>query len=114
MTAGAAARLHAVPDAALSEQDQQVFDNTADSGPDPEQALIDRQSADEVRQLLNSLPEPFREALVLREFEELSYKEIAEVTGVAMGTVMSRLARARSILAGLVSEKAAHETRSAG
>jgi len=50
------------------------------------------------RCLIEALPEPFREASVLRELEELSYKEIAEVTGVAIGTVMSRLSRARAIL----------------
>jgi RNA polymerase sigma-70 factor (ECF subfamily) len=44
------------------------------------------------------LPEPFREAIVLREVNELSYKEIAEVAGVPVGTVMSRLARARAML----------------
>ncbi|MGB6547871.1 MAG: sigma factor-like helix-turn-helix DNA-binding protein, partial [Xanthobacteraceae bacterium] len=43
-------------------------------------------------------PRPFREAIVLREINELSYQEIAEVAGVPVGTVMSRLARARSML----------------
>jgi RNA polymerase sigma-70 factor (ECF subfamily) len=54
------------------------------------------------RKLLNeaiaALPAPFREVLVLRELEDLSYKEIAQITGVPMGTVMSRLARARALL----------------
>ena len=44
------------------------------------------------------LPEPFREAIVLREMNDLSYKEIARLAGVQVGTVMSRLARARSML----------------
>jgi len=44
------------------------------------------------------LPQPFREAIVLREINDLSYHEIAEVAGVPVGTVMSRLARARSML----------------
>jgi RNA polymerase sigma factor (sigma-70 family) len=48
--------------------------------------------------MIRRLPEPFRETLVLRELEELSYKEIAAVTGVPVGTVMSRLARARQML----------------
>ncbi len=48
-----------------------------------------------VRQALEKLPVEFREVLVLREVEELSYKEIADVTGLAIGTVMSRLSRAR-------------------
>jgi predicted RNA polymerase sigma factor len=44
------------------------------------------------------MPEPFREAIMLREVNDLSYKEIAQVAGVQVGTVMSRLARARSML----------------
>lgn len=44
------------------------------------------------------LPEEFREALVLREMEDMSYREIAEITGAPIGTVMSRLARARALL----------------
>ena len=51
-----------------------------------------------LRAAVEALPEPFREALVLRDLEELSYKTIAEVTGAPMGTVMSRLARARKQL----------------
>jgi RNA polymerase sigma-70 factor, ECF subfamily len=45
-----------------------------------------------------ALPEPFREAIVLREINELSYREIADVVGAPVGTVMSRLARARGML----------------
>jgi RNA polymerase sigma-70 factor (ECF subfamily) len=45
-----------------------------------------------------ALPEPFREAIVLREINELSYREIADVVGAPVGTVMSRLARARCML----------------
>jgi RNA polymerase sigma-70 factor (ECF subfamily) len=45
-----------------------------------------------------ALPEPFREAIVLREINDLSYREIADVVGVPVGTVMSRLARARAML----------------
>lgn len=51
-----------------------------------------------IRRLIERLPEPFRETVVLRELEDLSYKEIAAVTGVAIGTVMSRLARGRRLL----------------
>jgi RNA polymerase sigma-70 factor (ECF subfamily) len=52
-----------------------------------------------VRSAIEAIPEPFREAIVLRELEDLSYAEIAEVTGVPVGTVMSRLARGRAMLA---------------
>ncbi|TMH41135.1 MAG: RNA polymerase subunit sigma, partial [Betaproteobacteria bacterium] len=48
---------------------------------------------------ITALPLQFREALILRELEDLSYKDIARVTGVPIGTVMSRLARARRLLA---------------
>lgn len=55
-----------------------------------------------VRRTIGNLPEPFREALVLRALDELSYKEIAAITGVPIGTVMSRLARARTMLGALL------------
>ena len=51
-----------------------------------------------VRAALEELPPEFREVLVLREFEELSYKEIARITDLPIGTVMSRLARGRKRL----------------
>jgi len=62
----------------------------------------DRTQAAQCRVLLaehlRALPPEFREALVLREFEDLSYREIADVLGVPIGTVMSRLARGRALL----------------
>lgn len=73
----------------------ELGDYTQDS---PETAVLRQSEIDEVRAMIRRLPEPFRETLVLRELEELSYKQIAEVTGVPIGTVMSRLARARQML----------------
>ena len=71
----------------------------ADEGqPSAEHLLIAQGDAAALRAAIEALPEPFREALVLRDLEELSYKEIAQATGVPMGTVMSRLARARAML----------------
>jgi RNA polymerase sigma-70 factor (ECF subfamily) len=64
----------------------------------PEAVLLRQQDDDTIRRLIDDLPQPFREAIVLREVNELSYHEIAEVAGVPVGTVMSRLARARSML----------------
>jgi RNA polymerase sigma-70 factor (ECF subfamily) len=64
----------------------------------PEAALLREQDSATIRRLVAELPRPFREAIVLREMNELSYHEIAEVAGVPVGTVMSRLARARSML----------------
>ena len=60
---------------------------------------------DTLRAVLEALPLEFREALVLRELEGLSYKEIAEVAEVPVGTVMSRLARARQQLQGVLHRK---------
>jgi RNA polymerase sigma-70 factor (ECF subfamily) len=64
----------------------------------PEADLARSIAADSVREGLNQLAVEFREALVLRELEGLSYKEIAQVAGVPIGTVMSRLARGRKQL----------------
>jgi RNA polymerase sigma-70 factor (ECF subfamily) len=63
--------------------------------PTAEERLIRASERDRVLRGLAELPPAFREALVLREIEGLSYRDIAEVTGVAMGTVMSRLSRGR-------------------
>lgn len=68
-------------------------------GDDPETALLRLRGARQVRELIAALPVELRETLVLREFEECSYKEIAEATQTPIGTVMSRLWRARQLLA---------------
>jgi RNA polymerase sigma-70 factor, ECF subfamily len=63
-----------------------------------EAEMLRRHDAETIRGLLAALPEPFREAVVLRDVNDLSYRDIAEVIGTPVGTVMSRLARARSML----------------
>jgi RNA polymerase sigma-70 factor (ECF subfamily) len=68
----------------------------------PEAALIAKLDAQEVRKAMASLPVPFREVLVLREIHDLDYRTIAEVASLPIGTVMSRLARARSMLAAAI------------
>jgi RNA polymerase sigma factor (sigma-70 family) len=65
----------------------------------PESILIQHETSSAIRALIEGLPEPFREVLVLRDMEDMSYREIAEVTCVPIGTVMSRLARARKLFA---------------
>jgi RNA polymerase sigma factor (sigma-70 family) len=77
-------------------------DNQADASLDPEAQAIQQQTVDKVRRALETLPTDFREVLVLRELEGLSYKEIAAIVGIPLGTVMSRLARARDRLAGVL------------
>ncbi len=64
----------------------------------PEGALVQKEERQRLHALLDGLPLEYREVIVLRELEELSYKEIANITGIPLGTVMSRLARARERL----------------
>src|SRR5216684_3114359 len=64
----------------------------------PEAQMLHRWDASTIRRLVEALAEPFRETFVLREIHELSYREIADVVGAPVGTVMSRLARARAML----------------
>ena len=64
----------------------------------PEAQMLHRWDASTIRRLVEGLAEPFRETFVLREIHELSYREIADVVGAPVGTVMSRLARARAML----------------
>ena len=70
-----------------------------DAAPNPEQELIAMQDGERLRQAIAGLPSPFLETLVMRDINGLSYREIAEATETPVGTVMSRLARARSLLA---------------
>jgi RNA polymerase sigma-70 factor (ECF subfamily) len=70
----------------------------ADPGDDPEVTLARSEGFVRLDQALAALPEELRECLVLHELEEFSYKEVAHITDVPIGTVMSRLWRARQIL----------------
>ena len=69
-----------------------------DESPDPERALLQQNRRNQVRQAIARLEREFREPIVLREIEGMSYKEIAAVLDIPMGTVMSRLSRARNLL----------------
>lgn len=73
----------------------------------PETAAVERAERQLVRDCLAALPRDFREVLVLREIEGCSYKEIAGIAGIPIGTVMSRLARARRLLQGTISQRTA-------
>ena len=88
-----------VHESSLSEDAAVQVRNEPDPGPTPEEEVFRKADIGRVRDAIEAIPEPFREAIVLRDLEELSYAEIAEVTGVPIGTVMSRLSRGRSILA---------------
>ncbi len=73
-----------------------VFDEVQET--DPEGRLFDQLVDHEILRAIDALPDDFREALVLSDMESLSYAEIADVTGVPLGTVKSRLFRARHAL----------------
>lgn len=95
--------------------DQTVFNEEIhlfrESFQNPEVLMLRSLDSQLIRQGIEQLPEEFREVLVLREMEDLAYKEIAEVVKVPIGTVMSRLARAREQLR---QNLLPHMTRSTG
>lgn len=77
---------------------EQELADTPAAGPSPEALLLERIDSEMLRRAIEDLPAEFREVIVLRELEGLSYKDIAAVSAVPIGTVMSRLARARNRL----------------
>jgi RNA polymerase sigma-70 factor (ECF subfamily) len=90
-----------------------LLDNTltepADDSLDPEEQVLQSRTVAQVRAAIEQLPPDFREVIVLREIEGLSYKEIATVMRVPIGTVMSRLARARERLLAVLRPTASME-----
>ena len=73
----------------------ELLDELPGEGDDPEAAFLRGERQEQLARAVEALPFPFREVIVLREIQELSYQEIATVINVPVGTVMSRLARAR-------------------
>jgi RNA polymerase sigma-70 factor (ECF subfamily) len=88
-------------DEAKSSSGESLADTLPDGGDGPDATLEREQDRRRVSQLLNRLPIELRECLVLREIEECSYKEIARIVDAPIGTVMSRLWRARQMLSHL-------------
>ena len=80
------------------EFDEEIHSDESTGGADPEIQALASADKETLRRALEELPDVFREAIILREMEGLSYKEIADVMSVSLGTVMSRLARARTRL----------------
>jgi RNA polymerase sigma-70 factor (ECF subfamily) len=85
-------------DAPRQADDGEMDWDIADSDPGPAQDIVTREFYDKLREAIADLPESFRTTIVLREIEGMSYEEIAEITGVSLGTVKSRIARARQRL----------------
>jgi RNA polymerase sigma factor (sigma-70 family) len=79
-----------------------------DPRPDPEALHLGAVDQQLLRKAIEELPEEFREAIILRELEGMSYKEIGAITGVPIGTVMSRLARARQRLEKTLAGRTSH------
>jgi len=88
-----------ISESGLSDEAAAELSHKADPGPTPEEEVFRKADINRVRSAVEAIPEPFRETIVLRDLEDLSYAEIAEVTGVPVGTVMSRLSRGRAMLA---------------
>ena len=84
--------------AELAHDDGTAVDSAVDEAPGPEQVCVRNAQSRVLADAIAALPLVYREVLVLRELEELSYKEIARVADIPIGTVMSRLARARGLL----------------
>jgi RNA polymerase sigma-70 factor (ECF subfamily) len=85
-------------DSALDEPASEAVPIWQEPQASPETAMLRQHDDDRIRGLVAGLPAQFREVIVLREINDLSYQEIAQVAAVPVGTVMSRLARARSML----------------
>ena len=92
---------------------ERAADRQADSEPTPEESLVAQATAAEVEAALDSLPGSYREAVWLRDAQDLSYAEIAEVLQVPIGTVMSRIARGRRLLHQKLTENRASAIRTA-
>ena len=82
-------------DARLTVEDGEMDWEIASETPGPEEDLTTREFYDQLRSAIADLPEVFRTTIVLREIQGMAYEEIAEITGVSLGTVKSRIARAR-------------------
>jgi RNA polymerase sigma-70 factor (ECF subfamily) len=83
----------------MADQPLEVVENQPADGPDPEQSALAGDRRRQVAAALAALPTDMREILVLREIQDLAYKQIAAVLDLPIGTVMSRLARARERMA---------------
>ncbi len=92
----------------LSAAEQQELEHEGPQGTrieTPEEIALFKADAEDVQQALAQLPAHFREVIVLREMNQLNYRDIAEITNVPIGTVMSRLSRGRQLLITLLADR---------
>jgi RNA polymerase sigma factor (sigma-70 family) len=89
---------HNRPAHPVEEFNEEIHSPEYPGAADPEFQVLARADREALRHALEELPEIFREVIILREMEGMSYKEIADVASISIGTVMSRLARARTRL----------------
>jgi RNA polymerase sigma factor (sigma-70 family) len=91
----------------LSEAEQQELEHEGPQGrvETPEEAALFKADAVAVQEALAQLPAQFREVIVLREINQMNYRDIAEITNVPIGTVMSRLSRGRQLLIALLGDR---------
>ena len=92
-------------DAGLDRAEAELASQAGASDSNPEVIVLQTAQRKLVNQALEELPVAYREVLVMRELEELTYKEIAHIAAIPIGTVMSRLARGRELLRGLVERR---------
>jgi RNA polymerase sigma-70 factor, ECF subfamily len=93
------------PDLIELDADENGTYEPADVTQDPRNGFVNKVKREQVQVAIQQLPVEFREIIILREYEELSYQEIAGLLGCPIGTVMSRLARARARLRDLLSDR---------
>jgi RNA polymerase sigma-70 factor (ECF subfamily) len=94
--------------AAEFDEGKHAFDTSA---PDPESVALRKAEIQSLRGCIDDLPAEYREVVILRELEQLSYKEVATVAAVPVGTVMSRLSRARVRLQECIASRVKREVR---
>lgn len=85
----------------VESNDTAIFLSESGFGRSPEAILIESRDTHRLNELIERMPPVYREVIILRELEEMSYRDIADVTSVPIGTVMSRLARGRKLLQSL-------------
>ncbi len=103
-------RRKTIPTLVEIDEDGYSVDELAENTRNSLEILICNEDRERVRSAIHSLPVDFREIILLREFEELSYQEIATVLGCPAGTVMSRLGRARAKLRAVLDTAAPHKS----